>query len=54
VRSGGTYVADPKTGEETLVERTEQPDPVTDEAGEADPGADPAAPSRRKKTTVEE
>lgn len=39
---GGSYIADPKTGKRTLVERTQETQPVTEQPA---PAADqPAAP----------
>lgn len=44
VRSGGSYTADPQTGEETLVERTREPDPVEVDPADVSETA-PAAPA---------
>lgn len=37
---GGSYIADPKTGKRKLVERTQDPQPVTDQP---EPAADQPA-----------
>lgn len=44
VREGGSYAADPKTGEEKLVERTEHPDLVQVANPEPEPDV-PTAPA---------
>lgn len=50
VREGGSYVVDPGTGEEKLVERTEQPDPnlIEDPAPPPAEAEVPTAPARRR------
>lgn len=51
VREGGSYAADPKTGAETLVERTKHPDLVKVEKAAPAPDV-PTAPAAPEAASV--